>query len=78
MTPNEQKLARRIHNQQVALRDNWQIVEMRADYKKKSPIQTRLLTSALKHARGAREAKEALTSLIFMVCLLGSDIRERE
>lgn len=72
MTPNEQRLARRIHNQRVALRENWQIVEMRAGYRLQQPNQSRLLASALKHSKRAREATEALNSLIFMLCLLAN------
>jgi hypothetical protein len=69
MTPMEQRLGRRIHNQRVALRQNWEIVEMRADWPKKQPLMPRLLTSALKHSKEAREAKSALTTLIFMLAI---------
>jgi hypothetical protein len=70
MTPMEQRLARRIHNQRVALRQNWEIVEMRADERQKRPLMPRLLKSALKHSAEAREAKATLTTLILMLCAL--------
>ena len=36
------KLERRIHNQRVALRDNWMIIEQRAGYyKQHRPLQSR-------------------------------------
>lgn len=71
MTPMEQRLARRIHNQRAALRQNWEIVEMRADERQKRPLMPRLLRSALKHSNATREAKATLTTLIVMLCLLG-------
>lgn len=72
MTPMEQRLARRIHNQRVALRQNWEIVEMRSGFAVRSEVRSRMLASATKHARDAREAKAALTTLIFMLTLLGA------
>lgn len=71
MTPMEQRLARRIHNQRAALRQNWEIVEIRADERQKRPLMPRLLRSALKHSNDTREAKATLTTLIVMLCLLG-------
>ena len=70
MTPMEQRLARRIHNQRVALRQNWEIVEMRADFRAKEPLMPKLLVSAIKHCKEAREAKAALSTLIYMLALL--------
>lgn len=45
------KLDRRIHNQRVALRQNWMIIETRAQYAKawyRSPLMMRLLQRAVR------------------------------
>lgn len=50
------KLERRIHNQRVALRQNWEIVEMRASYKvMPKEVRSRMLAG---WARAIREVLE--------------------
>lgn len=47
----EFKLARRIHQQRIALRSNWEIIEARAAYKKawyRSPLLTSILIKSRK------------------------------
>lgn len=48
----EYKLARRIHQQRVALRENWEIVEMRASHRR-AWVRSPLLMSMLKRPRRA-------------------------
>jgi len=52
------KMGKRIHNQRVALRDNWQIIEMRAGYARRWPLQSRLLADWVKLANRARTAED--------------------
>lgn len=47
------KLDRRIHNQRVALRENWEIIEMRASHKR-AWLQSPLLLSMLRRRQGER------------------------
>lgn len=64
MTPTEQRLARRIHNQRVALRQNWEIVEMRAGYKHMpKEVRSRMLAGWGRAERRVRELERRVAEL---------------
>jgi hypothetical protein len=57
------KLERRIHNQRVALRNNWEIIEMRASYPNREEVRSRMLASALKWRNEAEKLKKLLAEV---------------
>lgn len=55
------KLEHRIHNQRVALRENWQIVEMRAHFTRwPTEVRSRFLAGWSRAERKVRELRERL------------------
>jgi PleD family two-component response regulator len=54
------RLERRIHNQRVALRQNWQIVDMRTGLAQPKEVRSRLLAGWSRASREARELRERL------------------
>lgn len=58
------KLDRRIHNQRVALRENWMIAEMRQDWLKRWPIKNRYLDYMKKQMRVIAELRTALQARV--------------
>lgn len=56
------KLARRIHNQRVSLRENWETIEMRASYPRRQALQKRMLACALEQNRQRLEAERQLSA----------------
>lgn len=58
------KLERRIHKQRVALRDNWQIIEQRANYKNRWPLMHYHLRMALDYAAENRMLKAQLAGRV--------------
>jgi hypothetical protein len=57
------KLDRRIHNQRVALQENWEIVEKRAGWLKGWPLRNRYMDLALKERRLRLEVEAQLRAL---------------
>jgi DNA repair ATPase RecN len=51
------KLAARIHKQRVALRENWEIIEIRASYPRRKALMPRMLQCAIKHNQRAKAAE---------------------
>lgn len=60
------KLEKRIHNQRVALRQNWQIIETRADYKKFWPYKSSYLKNALKLYKENFDLEQKIKKLKFL------------
>lgn len=59
------KLDRRIHNQRVALRENWMIVESREWYVKRwGPLKNKYLDYIKKQSRDLREMREQLNAKV--------------
>ena len=56
------KLDKRIHNQRVALRQNWEIVEMRANFSRRSNTRSRLLAIACQRNAELADTKAALAA----------------
>lgn len=60
----EFRLARRIHQQRIALRDNWEIIEMRASHRR-AWVRSPLLRDMLKRGATRRGWRDALRSPMF-------------
>jgi hypothetical protein len=54
------RLERRIHNQRIALRQNWEIVEMRSGFAQPKEVRSRLLAGWCRAAREVRELRDRL------------------
>jgi hypothetical protein len=54
------RLERRIHNQRVALRKDWQIVDMRTGLAQPKEVRSRLLAGWCRASREVRELREQL------------------